>query len=252
MGLEKQVLGVVGDVMGLLELEELCAGLMATLRRAIPSDYSAINEVPADLPRTVSLTDPPVPIEYHETFARLALQNPIAAHFMSSRDGRATRFSDLISAHELHALEIYAELYHPLGVEHQIAFSLPSPSERVLGVTLSRSRRDFSDRERDVLNLARPYLIQAYRNALAHSLPEFRSTPSLAATRLEALGLTPRQAEVVRLVAMGHSDQDTAEALGISARTAQKHLERAYRTLGVESRSQAAQLAWTTAVPSSD
>jgi DNA-binding NarL/FixJ family response regulator len=49
---------------------------------------------------------------------------------------------------------------------------------------------------------------------------------------------------VLRLVAMGSSDQDTATALGIGARTVQKHLEHCYRRLGVDNRSQAARAAW--------
>ena len=61
------------------------------------------------------------------------------------------------------------------------------------------------------------------------------------------LGLTGRQAEVLRLVAMGSSDHDTAAQLGISTRTVQKHLEVCYRRLGVENRSQAARVAWTVA-----
>jgi DNA-binding NarL/FixJ family response regulator len=64
---------------------------------------------------------------------------------------------------------------------------------------------------------------------------------------LQGLGLTKRQSEVLRLVAMGHSDEDAANALGIAIRTAQKHLEHCYRTLEVGDRSQAARLAWAAA-----
>jgi DNA-binding NarL/FixJ family response regulator len=46
---------------------------------------------------------------------------------------------------------------------------------------------------------------------------------------------------------MGHSDQDAASALGIGVRTAEKHLEHCYRTLGVSDRSQAARAAWAAA-----
>lgn len=94
--------------------------------------------------------------EVHETFARLALQNPIAAHFIQTPERRATRFSDLVSQTELHSREICDVLYRPLGIEHQIACTLPAPAERILGVVLSRGRRDFSDRERDRVNLMRP------------------------------------------------------------------------------------------------
>jgi DNA-binding CsgD family transcriptional regulator len=230
----------------MLDIEELSHGLIVALREAVPSDWSAINELPADLPRTISLTDRPLPQEAHETFARYGMQNPLARHYLETGSGRATRFSDVITRGELHRLELYRQVYQPLGVEYQIAFMLPSAAHRVLGVTLSRTARDFTATERDLLNLARPYLIQVYRNAISHTALERRAGQILASD-LRALGLTRRQADMLRLIAMGHSDEDAAAALGISVRTAQKHLDHCYRALGVGNRSQAARVAWEAA-----
>ena len=242
------MLAIVGEVMGLLELRELSAQLLRTLREAVPADWCAINEVPADPPNAVSITDPPVAPEVHAAFARLGLENPLVQNYLATGDGRATRFSDLITRRELHQLDLYRELYAPLGIEYQIAFTLPSRSaQRLLGISLSRSRRDFTAAERALLNLARPYLIQAYRNALAYTRLEQGAGGRIVTRDLRGLGLTQRQAEVLRLVAMGHSDQGTAAALGIGVRTAQKHLELCYRTLKVANRSEAAQVAWTAA-----
>jgi DNA-binding CsgD family transcriptional regulator len=53
-------------------------------------------------------------------------------------------------------------------------------------------------------------------------------------------GLTGRQAEVLYWLSCGKSNRDIAEILGISLRTADKHLEHVYAKLGVESRSGAA------------
>lgn len=240
---DRRVLRLVGEVMGLLDLDELCQGLVAALREAVPAEWVAINELP-DRDGAISITDPPMPEGGHQAWARYGHQNPLAAHFMHSRDGRPTRFSDLITRRELHRLEIYTEIYAPLGVEYQIAFMLPSRPQRVLGVALSRSRRDFTAAERELLGLARPYLIQAYRNALTISDVARADERTIQVAAVEDLGLTRRQAEVLRLVAMGRSDQHIAEALGIGVRTVQKHLERSYRALSVGSRSEAAGLVW--------
>ena len=62
--------------------------------------------------------------------------------------------------------------------------------------------------------------------------------PSAAALR--ALGLSARQAETLRLVAMGKENAEVADELGISIATVRKHLERIYSKLGVHSRSAAA------------
>ena len=64
------------------------------------------------------------------------------------------------------------------------------------------------------------------------------------AHRLEAIAaktpLTPREREVLALVAAGKSNGDIAFLLSISARTVQKHLERIFEKLGVETRTAAA------------
>lgn len=242
VALEKSALYLIGELIGLTDLDEFCDGLLHALRQAVPSDWSALNEVPSEYPNAISLTEPPVPVEMHELFARYGTQNPVAAHFLSTGDGRATRISDLITRRELHRLDLYRHIYTRLRVEYQIAFTLPSKAERILGVVLSRERRDFTARERDLLNLCRPYLIQLYRNALAMS--ERDRNPQLPLRALQALGLTRRQAQVLRLVATGHTTPQAAAELGIAPKTAQKHLEHCYRTLNVHTRAEAARIAW--------
>jgi DNA-binding CsgD family transcriptional regulator len=234
-------------VIGLLDLDELSQGLLGALREAIPAEWCALHEVPAHLPNAIAMTDPPASAESLAGFARYGSQNPLVDYFLRTRDGRAMRFSDLITRRELHRLDLYREVYKPLGAEYQIAITLTSGSDRVLGIALSRAKRDFTARERDLLNLVRPYLIQAYRNALAHSALQRSSAPLVAPAALQALGLTRRQAEVLSLVAMGQSNEAAAATLGIGIRTAEKHLERCYRTLGVFNRSQASRLAWLVA-----
>lgn len=48
--------------------------------------------------------------------------------------------------------------------------------------------------------------------------------------------LTPRQVEVMRLVADGLTRDEIADDLGISRSTIDKHLTEAYRRLGAENR----------------
>jgi DNA-binding NarL/FixJ family response regulator len=65
-------------------------------------------------------------------------------------------------------------------------------------------------------------------------------TPS---SRLLEAALTPRETEVLSWIAKGKTNRDVAEILGMSARTVNKHLERVYEKLGVETRAAAAALA---------
>jgi DNA-binding CsgD family transcriptional regulator len=162
------------------------------------------------------------------------------------------RFSDVVSAAQLHALPLYTEVYAPMGVEHMIAFTLPHAPDRILGVALGRAADDFTDGERDLLDRARPFLIQGYRNAIRYSsLLAAKAPPDAAhaAPEIEpliALGLTRRQAQVLQLTAMGAGERDIAVHLQLSPRTVAKHLERCYRALGVHDRRRASELAWAT------
>jgi DNA-binding NarL/FixJ family response regulator len=58
-----------------------------------------------------------------------------------------------------------------------------------------------------------------------------------------SLGLTPREVEVLRLVAQGMSDAQVAEKLVVSERTVHSHLRSVYRKLQVGSRNEAARWA---------
>jgi HD-GYP domain-containing protein (c-di-GMP phosphodiesterase class II) len=53
-------------------------------------------------------------------------------------------------------------------------------------------------------------------------------------------GLTEREAEVIALLARGLQTKQIARALGISAKTADRHIEHAYRKIGVSTRAAAA------------
>jgi DNA-binding NarL/FixJ family response regulator len=235
------LLELMGEVIGLLELPELMDGVLDALLRAMPAKWASLNEVGPD--GVVALVKPELDEKWFARFAELAHENPIYQRWMETRDGRAYRFCDVTTREELEATRLYREVYEPLGIRYQVAVSLPSDPDRVLAIVMHREDREFSDSERDLLNRARPFLIQVYRNAIAYS-ELLRGSSELLNGALEAHGLTAREAEVTKLVALGGSNRDVAERLEVSDRTVQKHLERAYRKLGVTSRSAAAARAW--------
>jgi DNA-binding NarL/FixJ family response regulator len=84
---------------------------------------------------------------------------------------------------------------------------------------------DFSERDRALLALLRPHLHQAYLDAESRRHPVPR--------------LTPRQKDLLRLVAAGHTNTQIARRLGISESTVRTHLENIYQRLQVSSRTAA-------------
>lgn len=254
--LQDSLLELIGEVHGLLELDEFRPGLLAALRRAVPADWISLNDLGAKPGATVVLIDPEFPPKTHQLFARYAHQNPLLARYQDTLDGRPYRFSDVTTTAGLHSTELYRQFYGPIGLEHQIAFTLHHEPERVLALALSRGTLDFSDGERELLSQARPFLIQSYRNAiectrLQTELDERRQelllplADSRLARALTAHGITAREAEILSWVATGRSDRAIGRQTNLRERTVQTHLHRCYRKLGVHTRADAIALAWS-------
>jgi DNA-binding NarL/FixJ family response regulator len=64
-------------------------------------------------------------------------------------------------------------------------------------------------------------------------------TPPAISTRAKDLGLSPRQAEVLALMAKGQSNRHIAQVLGLTEGTVKIHVTAIFRALGVSSRTQA-------------
>ncbi len=140
--------------------------------------------------------------------------------------------ADFYSALQWHATGMYHDLYRPAGIEHYIQLCLPEASGQTPGpgrsvrLVLSRGPGPgFSERDRALLTLLRPHLHQAYLDAERRR----QGTPEL----------TPRQWELLRLVAAGHTNGQIARRLGVSEGTVRIHLQNIYGRLQVSSRTAA-------------
>ncbi len=65
------------------------------------------------------------------------------------------------------------------------------------------------------------------------------STTSVAKISPDELGISPREVEVIRLIAAGHSNQEIADTLYLSLNTIKKHTSTIFRKLEAERRTQA-------------
>jgi DNA-binding CsgD family transcriptional regulator len=89
--------------------------------------------------------------------------------------------------------------------------------------------------------LLREVELLAERARLDLAPPE--TAPTAGTGAVEALGLTPREAEVLALVARGYTNREVAEALVISVKTAGVHVSHILRKLDAPNRVEAAAIA---------
>jgi DNA-binding CsgD family transcriptional regulator len=202
------------------------------IRELVPCDLIAYQEVDMATGETFGAYDPEERAfpGIEEVFARYAHEHPVIRHHRTS-DGSPTAISDLVSAEELHGLDLYREVFARVGAEDQLSFALPSPPGKMIGVAMNRGRRGFSDRDRELIELVRPHLSQAFRDARERPLAD-----PLAPERLEALGLTRREAQIAGLLVDGRSAAQVASELTISVHTARNHIASIYTKLGVRTR----------------
>jgi DNA-binding NarL/FixJ family response regulator len=82
------------------------------------------------------------------------------------------------------------------------------------------------------------------RQVVVKEVPVPAAVPFVPDTaRIEALGLTPRELEVLQLIAEGLSTKDMARRLFVSENTVKTHTARVLDKLGANRRTQAVQLA---------
>ena len=146
--------------------------------------------------------------------------------------GNVIKPADFYSARQWHSTAMYTDFDRLMGIKHCLMLCLPGAPSPTAGpgrhVRLTLDRRsgpDFSERDRAILTLLRPHLQQAYLDAerRRHPIPR----------------LTPRQTDLLRLVAAGHTNTQIARRLGLSEGTVRTHLENIYSRLQVSSRTAA-------------
>lgn len=102
-----------------------------------------------------------------QLFERYLPQHPLFTYYQRTGDASATKLTDFLTQRQFHTLKLYSELYRPMRMEYAMSVALSGPRPFCVAVARHRSHRDFSERDRLLLNLLRPHLVQAYANAEA-------------------------------------------------------------------------------------
>ncbi|UUZ64310.1 hypothetical protein LP417_03930 [Polaromonas sp. P1-6] len=91
-------------------------------------------------------------------FDRHFFEHPLLLHH-GLAGGRAThRMSDALSRRDFQRTALYAEYYRRIGFEYVVAVPLFMDGRTLVSIVLNRRGIDFSERDRERLDLLRPHL----------------------------------------------------------------------------------------------
>jgi len=150
------------------------------------------------------------------------------------------------------AVEPLERPYDLARVRYRLAEALLTSGTGASGSGASGSAEDGRDRATELLRLAHAVACHLGARPLADAtallaqrarLTLFHRSGPPAADPVEALGLTSRERDVLRLVAEGRSNRQIAEELFISPKTASVHVSNILAKLDVSGRGEAAALA---------
>ncbi len=203
--------------------------VLDALRRLLPCDVVAYHERVGGHAALVTSGEP---LDSMTAEIRAACRHYWQQDRLSPAKG-ARKVSDFLSRRQFHRTELYQYVSGRVGIEDMFRLWLDPHGGSGARLEFDRSRRDFSERDRDVLDVLMPHLAQFRKHAVARGRA---STPPGTASEK----LTPREREVLALVAEGRTNAEIASTLWISPLTVRRHLENIFGKLDVHTRTAAA------------
>jgi DNA-binding CsgD family transcriptional regulator len=172
-----------------------------------------------------------------EVFDHYFHDHPLVREHGRNPNAVTKRISDLLPSPAFRGTPLYNEYYRPLRIDDVMAVPLHVDHRFLVSFVLNRGGRGFTERDRELAEILRPHLANLYRLGVA--VERAKEHPGEAAAEAAEVPLTAREREVLDWVAAGKTNRDIAAILGASPRTVEKHLERIYEKLGVETRTAA-------------
>ena len=175
-----------------------------------------------------------------EAFDQHFYDHPLVREHGRNPAAVTRRIQDLLPGGAFERTPLFNDYYRAIRIDHVMAVPIHVDRTVLVSFVVNRSKRGFSDSDRDRVELIRPHLGQLYR--LSARMPPRNSC---ALEKIDT-PLTAREREVLEWLGAGKTDKDIAAILAISPRTVQKHLQRIYEKLGVENRTAAVMRAIST------
>lgn len=188
-------------------LDEFPTQILTASARLIGAEVfgvSSFSNCHATLPRIRTFPHPEIGMVAETFIAQREnfFAHPVFHHYAQTLDEQALAISDFFSEAEFHRQEfLYSGLFQYFGLEDQMALKSKLPSKLKalpkadlfhqgqdnFSLLISRNRRNFTERDRLILNLIHPHLKQAYENVVAFNHLHHQLAEQQKATEQTAL-----------------------------------------------------------------
>jgi DNA-binding CsgD family transcriptional regulator len=162
--------GFVRALVGARTMAELRQLALPGLVELVPADVLTWDRVEL---ATGAVDHEVVPAEAEPSAAFAAIVGDARGHPLlfahAARRRSALRLSEAVDPRRLSHSELYGDLLRRTGVEYAIAIGVRSERREAVVAGLGRTERQFSERDRDILDLVRPALEDALRAAEARA-----------------------------------------------------------------------------------
>ncbi|WP_432479522.1 response regulator transcription factor [Nocardioides sp. GXQ0305] len=217
---------------GIAEGAAVVPDLLALLDRQVGADTVTFSEL--DITgRGPALVEThgadPLDADEEVRWRRLLPTHPYA-RWLTTAPAGTTRLTDVVSLTRLERMEVWEVCLEPRGHRYQSALTFPCRRRDLRLLSLWREDRDFADRELEAFEHVRRLVDAGF--AMREAGQALREWSGPGGGTL----LTPRQREVAALVSQGHTNEQVARRLGISARTVRKHVADLFDVADVRSR----------------
>lgn len=148
----------------LSSLERFPVSAAEVLRELIPCEHCAYDAIDLKLGKAIVVANPRDAVfdGGPEALAQLGHQNPIIVRGLAG-DHSVQRLSDYMTRRQLHRTQLYRDVYRHISLEYQLGVRLPNVAHslgrasQLVGLSVTRNHRDFSEADKLLLALLRPH-----------------------------------------------------------------------------------------------
>jgi DNA-binding CsgD family transcriptional regulator len=181
------LLGAIHEISAHTELTTIPRKMIDLLGEVVECEVAAYNQmhsVTRDIVAVHNYHDPAFVGKLFPILMAHSHEHPAFENHLRTGSLVVSKLTDFLSQTKFEKTGIYNEFFRQVGLKRQMNVFLPRDSDYVISLTLQRSKTDFSERDRLMLELFKPHLAQAHQNA--RSFEALKTQQTLLRTGLDS------------------------------------------------------------------